>query len=146
MDDIVNQNFLCCNAYHFNIKRSHNLRPYKEKYSSFQKRRWLEKFSPGWPQFFLKWFSRDILFPSLVFFAFFDSCFSCLFVGFWNQKCIFWYTFNYAGRWLIKFFSPNRFQETRLLVFSAWPAHSDMKTVTSSPFHFFHFTKYLIPQ
>ena len=105
-----------------------------------------KNFHPGGRKFVLKWFSGDLLFPSLVSFAFFDSCFSCLFVGFWNQKCIFWYTFNYAGRWLIKNFSPNRFQETRLLVFLAWPAHSNMKTVTSSPFHFFHFTKYLIPQ
>ena len=30
MDDIVNQNFLCCNAHPFNLKPSHNLKRKKK--------------------------------------------------------------------------------------------------------------------
>ena len=73
--------------------------------------------------FFFYRFSGDILFPSLVSFVFFYYCFFCLFVclfvAFWNRKCIFWYTFDCPGGWVIKRFSPGRFPETRL--FSFWP-------------------------
>ena len=63
----------------------------------------------GRPQiYFFNWFSVDILFSSLVSFAFFDSYFFvCLFVTFWNQKCIFWYTFDCEGRWVINFYQAN---------------------------------------
>ena len=47
-----------------------------KKYSCFWKCRWREKSSPERPQiYFFNRFSGDILFSSLVFFAFFDSCF-----------------------------------------------------------------------
>ena len=61
-------------------------------------------------------FSSDILFSSLdfdflVFFLF--ICFSLM------KKYIFWYTFDYAGRWMIKKISPGRCLEARLLF---WPS------------------------
>ena len=63
--------------------------------------------------FFFDRFSRDILFSSLVSFVFFLFLFvCCLFVPFWTQKCILWYTFVFAGEWEIKKFSPGRFPET----------------------------------
>ena len=59
-------------------------------------------------------FSTDNFFSSLVYFSYF------VFLSFflWNEKYIFWYTFDYAGGWMIKHFSPSRFSETRLLFFS----------------------------
>ena len=77
---------------------------------------------PGGRKFiFFNRFSGDVLFSSLVSFVFFYYCFFfvCLFVAFWNWKCIFWYTFDCPGGWVIKRFSPGRFPETRL--FSFWP-------------------------
>ena len=57
-------------------------------------------------------FSGHILCPSLVSFAFLILVFFvCLFDVFLNQKCIFWYPFEY----LTKTFSPGRFPETWLL-------------------------------
>ena len=68
---------------------------------------------PGGRKFcFFNWFSGDIIF-SLIYFAFLYF-FTCLF---FEIKNIFWYTFDYAGRWVIKF-SPHRFPEIRLLF---WP-------------------------
>ena len=55
---------------------------------------------PGGRKFiFFYRFSGDIVFSSLVSFAFFYYCFFfvCLFVAFWNWKCIFWYTFDCPG-------------------------------------------------
>ena len=49
---------------------------------------------------FLNQFSGDILFFSLASFCFFWFLF-CLFDVFWNWKCIFWYTFDYVGGWVI---------------------------------------------
>ena len=54
-------------------------------------------------------FSAEILFSSLVSFAF------CL-LFFFFLKCIFWYKFDYAGGWVRKEFSLGRFLETRLLL------------------------------
>ena len=57
-------------------------------------------------------FSTDNIFYSVVCFAF------CLLVFYFfkkNWKYIFWYTFDYGGGWVIKFFSTARFPETRLL-------------------------------
>ena len=88
-----------------------------KKNSCFWKCGWREKFSPGRPQInFFNRFSIDIRFSSLVSFAFLYSCFffSCLFV-FWNWKYIFWYIFDCAGWWVIIFFSPAWFPETKLL-------------------------------
>ena len=88
-----------------------DVRPNK-KYSCFRKCEWREKCLSGRPQnFFFYWFSIEILFSSLVSFAFFYSCF-LLFV----VVCyIFWYTFDYAGGWVIKKNLPSRFPVIRLL-------------------------------
>ena len=59
----------------------------KTKNSCFRKCGWREKSSPGMPQnYFFYRFSRDILFSSLVCFAFLYSFFVCLFLCFfrWN--------------------------------------------------------------
>ena len=97
----------------------------KQKNSCFRKCRWREKSSPRRPQihFFQSIFRRC----SLFFFGFFCFLlllffFVCLFVAFWNWKCIFWYTFDCPGGWVIKRFSPGRFPETRLFSFWAHPA------------------------
>ena len=83
------------------------------KKSCFRKSGWREKSSSGRPKIlFFNWFSGDIIF-SLIYFAFLYF-FTCLF---FEIKNIFWYTFDYAGRWVTKF-SPQRFPEIRLLF---WP-------------------------
>ena len=87
-----------------------------KKYYSFRKCRWREISSPvRLHKFFFNRFSGDLLFFSflLLFFLFF-SCFWFLFE---IKKYIFWYTFDYAGGWVIMKFSPDRFPETRLLFF-----------------------------
>ena len=59
----------------------------KTKNSCFRKCGWREKSSPGMPQnYFFYRFFRDILFSSLVYFAFLFSFFVCLFLCFfrWN--------------------------------------------------------------
>ena len=79
--------------------RSNEIRP-KRKYCCFRKFGWREKSSPGWPQFFLIDFP-DILFSSLVFFAFFVFlfvfllvcilvCFFCILVCFFACLFVFW--------------------------------------------------------
>ena len=85
--------------------------------SCLRKCEWREKSSPERPQiYFLNRFSADSLFSFRVSFAFFILVFFCLFVCcFLKLKYIFWYTFGYAGGWMIKKFSPRRFPETRLL-------------------------------
>ena len=78
---------------------------------------WQEKSSPGQPQtFFLNQFAGDFLFSSLLsfLFFFFVFLFFYLFV-LWNEKYIFWYTFDYVDGWVTKIFSPSPFLETRLL-------------------------------
>ena len=61
-------------------------------------------------------FFSDILFSSLISFAFcLVVFFVCVF--FWNLKYIFWCTTDYAGGWVIKIFSHDRFPETRLFFF-----------------------------
>ena len=56
-------------------------------------------------------------------FCFFVFCFFgvflpvCLF--FEIKKYIFWYTFDFADRWVINKFSPGRFPETRILFYLA---------------------------
>ena len=100
----------------------------QKKYSCFGKCGWREKFSPGRPHiYFFKQFSGDILFSTLVSFTFscfdfFLFCLFCLFV-FWNQKYIFWYTFNYARGWVINV-SPVRLPEDYF--FLAWFSRTKM--------------------
>ena len=76
----------------------------------FLEMRVTRKIFPGLPQiYFFNQFSRDILFPSLVFSAFCILVFfACLFV-FWNWKYIFWYTCNCAHWWVIKNVHPANF-------------------------------------
>ena len=64
--------------------------------------------------FFFFWsiFQRYSLFFISFFCFFWFLFFCCLFVPFWTQKCILWYTFVFAGEWEIKKFSPGRFPET----------------------------------
>ena len=57
-------------------------------------------------------FSTDILFSSLNSFAFCPLIFCFLFS--WNQRYIFWYTFDYAGGLVIKNFLSGWFLETRI--------------------------------
>ena len=60
------------------LKKRKKVRP--KKYSCFRKCGWREKFLPGRPQiYFFNRFSGDNIFSSLVSFAFFYSCFVCLF-------------------------------------------------------------------
>ena len=67
--------------------------------------------------FFFDRFSRDILFSSLVSFAFFDSCF--LLCYFLNLKMYILIHIRLCGRVSDKKISPSRFPETRLTFF--WP-------------------------
>ena len=63
---------------------------------------------------------------SLFFFSFFYFFWLLLFWLFavsWKKKCVFWYTFDYAGGWVINIFSPDRFLETRLLYFGLIVKH-----------------------
>ena len=53
----------------------------------------------------------------LSFFFLFFFCFLYFFT--WKKEYMFWYTFGYAGGWVIKKFSPGRFSETKLLF--SWP-------------------------
>ena len=53
----------------------------------------------------------------MPFFVFFFFCFLYFFT--WKKEYMFWYTFGYAGGWVIKKFSPDRFSETKLLF--SWP-------------------------
>ena len=52
--------------------------------------------------FFFGFFSFFLYYSLFVFFA-------CFF--FWNLKYIFWYTFDYAGGWVIKNFHPTDFRK-----------------------------------
>ena len=54
----------------------------------------------------------------LVFFSFFSFFYYFFVCCFLKLKIILWYTFNYAGGWVLKKFSRSQFSETRLL-FSA---------------------------
>ena len=60
---------------------------------------------------FLNRFSGGVPFSSLVSFAFLILVFFLLYLfdDFWNEKCIFWNTFHYAGGWMINNFSLGRF-------------------------------------
>ena len=84
--------WICCGS-HFcvHIRNSYIIKPKKSStrysYSFYQ-------------------YCGEILFAFLVSSAFFDSWFFFVVVVAWNLKCIFWYTFDYAGGWLIKKFRP----------------------------------------
>ena len=88
-----------------------------------------EKKSSPWQlqiYFFYLLFRKYSLFFLSLFCLFFIPVFFFLFVFgcslvSWNWNYIFWYTFDYVGRWLIKKVSPSQFPETRLLFCS--PTH-----------------------
>ena len=83
----------------------------------FKKCGWRGKSSPKQLQIsFFNRFSGDNLFSSLASLVFSYSCFFVL-LFVWNWKCIFWYTFDHAGKWVIKKVSPGQFPQTRLVFY-----------------------------
>ena len=83
-------------------------------------------------------FSGHILCPSLVSFAFLILVFFvCLFDVFLNQKCIFWYPFEY----LTKTFSPGRFPETWLLFLAL--THFFKYAINICELHYLEFDSFL---
>ena len=129
--EILNEklHFLCSEIFEKELK---NFEKFGSSYSDKAKKNTFssgnasneKNLHPGCPNLFsLIDFLQIFSFFFFSLFCFFVFCFFggfllvCLF--FEIKKYIFWYTFDFADRWVINKFSPGRFPETRILFYLA---------------------------